>query len=49
MAKQNSDWLHKKYDLEGWLLKHFNFRDENEYVIFLVWALFVSLFLTNFV
>jgi len=49
MAKQNNHWLYKKYDLEGWLLKHFNFDDEKEYIIFLIWALFVSVFLTNFI
>lgn len=49
MAKEKTHWLYKNYDLEGWLLKHFNFKNEKEYVIFLIWALFVAMLLSNYV
>jgi hypothetical protein len=35
--------------IEKWIHKHLHFPDDREYVIFLVWALFVSVFLTSFV
>jgi len=48
MAK-SKDWLHKEYDLEGWLLKRFLFEDEWEFIIFVSWGLLVSVFLTTLV
>lgn len=40
MAKKH--WVHKSYDLEGWLHKHLYFRDDREFMIFLAWAIFVG-------
>ena len=48
MAKKEH-WLHKKYDLEGWFHKHLYFKDDSEFAIFLVWALFVSIFFVTLV
>jgi hypothetical protein len=35
-------------ELEKTVHNHFHFRDTNEYIIFLVWAVFVSAFLLTF-
>jgi len=43
MAKKKH-WLHKEYDLEGYLHQHFHFKDNWEFLIFLVWGTFVALF-----
>lgn len=48
MAKQNNDWLYKKYDVDGWLHKVFYFSNDTEFIIFLIWALYVSVFFLNF-
>lgn len=39
--------LYKKFDIDGWFHKHFYFKNNTEFCIFLVWALFVvSLLIT---
>ena len=36
-------------EIEKWLHKRFHFQDEREYVIFLVWALCVTVFFANLI
>lgn len=40
-------FLHKRYDLDGWFHKHFNFKNNTEFCIFLVWVTFVVGILTS--
>ncbi|MBI3952563.1 MAG: hypothetical protein HY336_01240 [Candidatus Doudnabacteria bacterium] len=35
-------WHQKSYDLEGWFHKHLLFKDDTEFIIFLVWSLVVG-------
>lgn len=42
-------YRHRKYDVEGWVHKTFSFSDDREYIIFLVWALFVVSFFASIV
>lgn len=35
----------KRKTLDDYLYQHFHFHDTNEFIIFLVWGLFVSAFL----
>ena len=49
MAKQQPDWLHKEIPLEKWLHKHLLFKDDKEFVIFLIWAVFSAAFFSIFV
>ena len=44
----NKSWLHKEVHLEKWLLKHLLFRDDREFALFLVWALFTAVFISTF-
>jgi hypothetical protein len=43
MKTKKKHWLHVSFPLEGWLHKHLYFRDDKEFAIFLVWAMFVAL------
>ena len=47
MAKK--EWYHQEYQLEKWLHKQLHFDGETEYTIFLVWALFVSVFFAELI
>lgn len=42
MAKKKH-WLKTEVPLEEWLHKHFLFRSDKEFAIFLVWAMVVAL------
>ena len=46
MAKKKN-WLQKEINWEKSLSKNLEFRNNDEYIIFLVWALFVSVFLLS--
>lgn len=37
--------LHKEHDVEKMLHKHFLFQNTNEFIIFMLWGLFVTAFL----
>jgi len=40
-------WLYKKYDVDGWFHKHLLFKNDWEFIILLVWALFVTTLLLS--
>ncbi|MBI2607751.1 MAG: hypothetical protein HYW51_02915 [Candidatus Doudnabacteria bacterium] len=48
MAKQKKSLLHKEIPLEKWLHKHLLFKDDREFALFLVWALFTAAFISVF-
>jgi hypothetical protein len=48
-CNKNNCYRHRVYDVEGWLHKTFSFNDDREYIIFLVWALFVVSFFASMV
>jgi hypothetical protein len=45
MAKVS--WHKQEFHLEKWLHKHLLFKDDKEFAIFLVWAMFVALLIYN--